>query len=159
MLNTITLEQARNNIEQGIQACQKLLISLEDERQALKDRDTDTLAQVIKDKSTSLLTLEQSSKQRTSWVAAEGPDTVVEQAWIAHIKTLDPKLEDNWLQFKGLLEDCRTHNEINGKMLARSRQVFKRVIAITRGQTDQQPLYTPKGNRGAGKGYHNLGEA
>lgn len=159
MLKTITLEQATRNIEQGIEACQKLLILLEDERQALIDRDTDALARIIKDKSSSLLALEQSSKQRTSWMTAEAPDTVVEHAWVNHLSALSPQLEPQWLQFKSLLDDCRTHNEVNGKMLARSRQVFKRVIAIARGQTDQQPLYTPKGGRGLGKGYHNLGEA
>lgn len=159
MLTTITLEQATSNVEQGIHACQKLLISLEDERTALKERDTDALTRIIKDKSTSLLALEQSSKQRTAWLQADIADADLERAWMEHINALSPELGSQWLQFKSLLEDCRAHNEVNGKMLARNQQVFKRIVSIVRGQTEQQPLYTPKGGRGSGKGYHNLGEA
>lgn len=159
MLKTITLEQATSNVEQGLHACQQLLILLEDERTALKERDTEALTRIIKDKSNSLLALEQSAKQRTAWLQANAADTELEHAWAEHVNALSPELGSQWLQFKSLLEDCRAHNEINGKMLARNQQVFKRIVSLVRGQTDQQPLYTPKGSRGSAKGYHNLGEA
>lgn len=159
MLKTLTLEQATGNIEQGINACQKLLILLEDERNALKARDTQELERIIKDKSTNLLALEQGAKQRTSWLKVNGNEATFEHTWAEHINQLSPALSAQWAQFKSLLEECQTHNEVNGKMLARNQQVFKRLVAIVRGQSDQQPLYTPKGSRGAGSGYHNLGEA
>lgn len=159
MLTTVTHAQAHENIQQSLQACQKLLILLEDERNALKARDTQELERVIKDKSSSLLALEQSAKQRMAWLNSDPTDDALEQKWMAQIDALSPQLSEQWGQFKALLEDCRTHNEINGKMLARNQQVFKRLVAIVRGQTDQQPLYSPKGNRGAVKAYQKLGEA
>lgn len=159
MLNTVTLEQAKHNIEQGINTCQKLLILLEQERDALKTRDTSALEEVIKQKSSNLLALEQGAKQRTAWVQADASQPPAEHEWAQHITQLNPELGRQWLQFKGLLSDCQIHNDVNGKMLARNQQVIKRLVSIVRGQTDSQPLYTPKGNRGAGKGYNKLGEA
>lgn len=159
MLKTPTLEQATCNIEQGINACQKLLILLEDERNALKARDTQELERIIKNKSTNLLALEQGAKQRTSWLKVNGSEAAFEHTWAEHISQLSPALSAQWAQFKTLLGECQTHNEVNGKMLARNQQVFKRLVAIVRGQSDQQPLYTPKGSRKAGSGYHNFGEA
>lgn len=159
MLLTVTHEQAEGNIRQGIQACQKLLILLEDERDALKKRDTKELERIITDKSTSLLALEQGAKQRAAWLKTQANEPAQEQAWTQHVEQLSPELSTQWLQFRRLLEDCQTHNEINGKMLARNQQAFKRLIDIVRGQNHGQPLYTPKGSHGSGSDYHNLGEA
>lgn len=159
MAITVTQAQAHDNIEQGVQACQKLLILLEDERSALKDRSTQELERIIKDKSTCLIALEQTAKQRMQWCNVDVAEAGLDTAWTLHIEQLDPQLLPQWQRFKSLLEDCRTHNEINGKMLARNQQVFKRLVAIVRGQTDQQPLYSAKGNRGAMKAYQKLGEA
>lgn len=159
MTITVSLAQAQANIEQGVEACQKLLILLEDERTALKARDTKELERIIKDKSTCLLALEQTAKQRMEWLSVDATEGGLDSVWSQHIEQLDPQLAPLWQRFKTLLEDCRTHNDINGKMLARNQQVFKRLVAIVRGQTDQQPLYSPKGNRGAMKAYQKLGEA
>lgn len=159
MLSTVTHEQAAGNIKQGIEACQKLLILLEDERNALKKRDTKELERIITDKSTSLIALEQGAKQRAAWITTNGKEPSPEHAWTQHIEQLGSDMAPQWQQFKRLLEDCQTHNEVNGKMLARNQQAFKRLIAIVRGQSHGQPLYTPKGSHGAGSGYHNLGEA
>lgn len=159
MTITVSLAQVQNNIDQGVEACQKLLILLEDERNALKARDTQELERIIKDKSTCLLALEQTAKQRMEWLNVDAAEGGLDGAWTQHIEQLDPQLAPVWQRFKTLLEDCRTHNDINGKMLARNQQVFKRLVAIVRGQTEQQPLYSPKGSRGAMKAYQKLGEA
>lgn len=159
MIAKVTQALVKDNIEQGIQACQKLLILMEDERRALKERDTTALERIIRDKSANLLALEQTAKQRSTWLDADSADAALEQAWLQYIGALDSQLGQQWLQFKSLLDDCRTHNEINGKMLARSQQVVKRLVGMVRGQTDHQPLYSPKGRRGMNNGYHNLGEA
>lgn len=159
MQTKLTQALVKDNIDQGMQACQQLLVLLEDERRALKERDTAALERIIKGKSASLLGLEQAARQRSAWLDKPQTDAGLEHIWLQHLAAFDPELTQQWSQFKVLLEDCRTHNEINGKMLARNQQVVKRLVAIVRGQTDHQPLYSPKGGRGMHKGYHNLGEA
>jgi flagella synthesis protein FlgN len=159
MLSTITREHASTNIEQSIGACQRLLILIEDEREALKDRDTDGLERIIKEKSTNLLTLEVAAKQRFGWLSASAVKDANENAWLAQLAALDRHLEGRWQHLKSLLEECQMHNEINGKILARNQQVFTRLVAIVRGQGDHLPLYSAKGARSNAPGYQTLGEA
>jgi flagellar biosynthesis protein FlgN len=159
MVTTITQEQASSNIEQSINACQKLLILIEEERDALKARDTLALERIIKDKSTNLLALEVGAKQRTAWLQAYVGSGDLEHAWAQQLTHFAPNLTNRWLQFKSVLEDCKAQNDINGKMLARNQQVVKRLVAIVRGQGDNPPLYSPKNGRGGSQGYNKFGEA
>jgi flagellar biosynthesis protein FlgN len=159
MVPTITPEQASSNIEQSINACQKLLILIEEERDALKMRDTVALERIIKDKSTNLLALEVGAKQRTAWLQTSGINGDLEHAWTQQLTHFAPNLNGRWLQFKSVLEDCKAQNDINGKMLARNQQVVKRLVAIVRGQGDNPPLYSPKSSRSSSQGYNKFGEA
>ena len=156
----LTLEIARQHIRQDIHACQNLLALLSTEREALKTRDIQQLEDVIQNKASTLLHLEQSAKQRSLWVAQETKtQQKSETVWLGLLRKLDLQAERDWAEFKELLKQCQEQNEINGKLLARNQQVFARLLAIMRGQGESSPLYTPKGNRGGGYDFQKLGEA
>jgi flagellar biosynthesis protein FlgN len=155
----VTKEAVKNHLRQDINACQNLLNLLEGERQALKARNPQLLEEVIQNKTALLLHLEQSAKQRGQWVSQSGASQKSEAVWLDLLRKLDPATEDTWLEFKDLLKTCQEQNEINGKLLARNQQVFDRLLAIVRGQSENGPLYTAKGNRGAGYNFQKLGEA
>lgn len=158
-MTELTTEAAKNHLRQDISACQTLLRLLDAERQALKARDTQQLEDVIQNKTALLLHLEQSAKQRGLWVSLSGAKQKSETLWLGLLRQLDPALERTWGEFKELLKVCQEQNEINGKLLARNQQVFDRLLAIVRGQSENNPLYTAKGNRGSGYNFHKLGEA
>jgi flagella synthesis protein FlgN len=158
-MTELTQENAKNHLRQDISACQTLLTLLDNERQALKARDPQQLEDVIQNKTALLLHLEQSAKQRGQWVSVAGTKQKSEALWLEQLRKLDPVLERTWGEFKDLLKVCQEQNEINGKLLARNQQVFERLLAIVRGQGENSPLYTAKGNRGNGYNFQKLGEA
>lgn len=158
-MTELTKETAKSHLRQDISACQTLLTLLDTERQALKARDPQQLEDVIQNKTALLLHLEQSARQRSQWVALTGTKQKSEPVWLDLLRKLDPAMESTWGEFKDLLKVCQEQNEINGKLLARNQQVFDRLLAIVRGQGQNNPLYTAKGNRGSGYNFQKLGEA
>jgi flagella synthesis protein FlgN len=150
----------QDHIKQDIHACTQLLQLLDEEREALKSRDLDKLETIIQNKAANLQHLEQSAHQRTNWVAQQGKtDAKPETLWVALIRNIQPGIEQDWDEFKQLLQQCQEQNEINGKLLARNQQVFSRLLSIVRGQDEQASVYTPKGSRETGYQAHKLGEA
>jgi len=158
-MTELTKEIVKNHLRQDISACQTLLGLLDTERQALKARDPQQLEDVIQNKTTVLQHLEQSARQRGQWVALSGAKQKSETLWLGLLTKLDPALESTWNEFKELLKVCQEQNEINGKLLARNQQVFERLLAIVRGQGENSPLYTARGNRRGGYDFQKLGEA
>lgn len=158
-MTELTKENANNHLRQDISACRNLLTLLESERQALKTRNPEQLEEVIQNKTVLLLHLEQSAKQRSQWVTQSGAGQKTETVWLGLLHKLDPSLEKIWVEFRDMLKVCQEQNEINGKLLARNQQVFDRLLAIVRGQNENSPLYTAKGNRGGGYNFQKLGEA
>ncbi len=155
-----TAASLRQHIRQETDACSTLLGLLHTEREALKSRDVDKLEEVIQAKSAFLLQLEQGARQRSQWVPQKTPGGQKSEAlWLDLLRRLDPTLESDWEGFRDLLKQCQDQNEINGKLLARNQQVFARLLSIVRGQNENSPLYTPKGNRGGAGTYQKLGEA
>jgi flagella synthesis protein FlgN len=156
----LTQETLLQHIGQDIDACRNLLQLLNQEREALKSRDLTALEDVIQSKSANLLHLEQSAKQRSTWIAGKvNPNNPAEAAWQTLLRSHAPHVQKNWDELRELLQECQEQNEINGKLLARNQQVFSRLLDIVRGKDENGPLYTAKGGRGAGLNPHKLGEA
>ena len=140
-------------------ACESLLSLMQAEREALQNRDADALGGIIENKVQHLHQLEVSAASRSLWAnkaKAANPD----DAWHQLLHDLSqPELNQQWERLKELMAECRTQNEINGKLLARSQTTFSRILNIMRGQADAPSLYTQKGTKSGGNSSHNFGEA
>lgn len=158
MSKTASFQQIKTNIDGDINACNTLLQLLESERQALKDRDPTTLDGIIEEKTTNLQHLEHSAVQRSAWLGAN-PTIDPQNKWLDLLKQTNQELIPLWKTLQDKLKDCQTQNEINGKVLARNQQIFKRILGIVRGQSAPQDLYTQKGNRSNNGFQQTIGEA
>lgn len=156
---SITPKAIQGQIATDIQACEALLSLFESEREALKQRDSETLDQIIQNKNTYLQTLENSAKLRMAW-AQQMAQNNPEVSWESLIESLsETQVKEQWQTLKKLFKRCKEENEINGRLVARNQQVFGRLIEILRGQTSAPNLYNAKGNAAAKNGSNIFGEA
>lgn len=141
----ISAQQVESQIAGDIAACETLLALLDKEKEALGSKDAEVLASVVEAKVAPLTQLEQSAKQRAMWANISSQDQAGEQ-WNQFLTELNQeKLKEDWEKLKTLTRECQQKNEINGKIIGRSRQVYGRLMDMMRGQTATPNLYTANG--------------
>lgn len=158
-LNNFNAEELQTLLSQDIEACERLIALLGDEREALKNRDHKALETVIRAKAEQLSHLENSARTRGLWAQSVNRSANSDQVWQQIIADQAPDVAESWARLKELLDVCRTENEINGKVLSRNQKTFNRLLSILRGQTASTNLYTSKGGKNASMPGHRLGEA
>lgn len=145
MTDQISAAMVEQLIAHDIAACQNLLALLEQEQEALKNRDAEKLGEIVEGKLSPLKTLEESAKKRTQWTQAASLQEA-SKSWDKMLDDLkNSKLKENWTLLKTLTEECRVKNEINGKILVRNQQVYGRLVDLVRGQTAAPNLYNAVG--------------
>lgn len=154
-----------SQLDTDISACELLLTLLEQEREALANRDIDALDTIIEGKATQLKQLEASAQNRTAWARqylgnnANGLDEI-KKAWQNLVEDAAiPQLKERWESLKTLQNSCKEKNEANGKILARNQKTFNRLLDIVRGQTATPNLYSAAGKSTSGHISHKVGEA
>ncbi|BFM16602.1 hypothetical protein R50073_27850 [Maricurvus nonylphenolicus] len=134
-----------NQVEHDIQICDQLIELLQQESEALKQRQTQTLEGLIPVKNSLLGALANSANQRRSWLQAQGKPTD-ESHWLQLLQEMGgQKLLDQWQIFNDKLSNSQHLNEVNGKMIARGQQTINRLLDILRGQFDAPKLYNQSG--------------
>ncbi len=147
-------------LAEDVAACQALLKLLQSEREALKLRDHQALETIIQNKVTHLQRLETSANTRSQWAQQLNADgKTQEEQWQNLIGEQAPKTALLWQDLKGLLDQCKHENEVNGKILARNQKTFTRLMNILRGQTASTNLYNNKGSNNSHLPGQSIGKA
>lgn len=133
------LEILQREIENGTQ----LLHVLHREHAALTSNAPDILEQAAQDKLHCLKQVEASAAAlaealRTAGVAARAAADYLR----AHP---DTRLGVCWQQGQRILVECRRQNQINGSVIELSRRNTLRALALLRGQSPEQPIYSASG--------------
>lgn len=150
-------------ISQDIQTSGALLKLLKEEHQVLQQRDHTRLGSLIGEKQVLMAQLEQSAKQRSGWVNFLVQRTRLsnEVCWDRLLQELDAvTLPPLWKEFQDLVEDCKKHNDLNGKMIARGQKTLQKLMGLMRGQTvEPSNLYTAKGSTQSQNSSHTVVKA
>lgn len=160
-----SVAQLTQQLKQDTHACESLLDLLNQEKEALANRDMDRLDQLIAAKTEQLELLENSARQRTEWArqylgAGNADVKQVQEAWQSMLETANvPEITATWERLKELQQSCKAANEVNGKILARNHKTFERLLGIVRGQTTTPNLYSASGKSTASHISHKVGEA
>lgn len=145
MTINISAHDVETQIAGDIAACEALLELLDKEKEALGNKDAEVLASVVEAKIEPLTQLENSARQRAMWANISSQDQAGEQ-WNQFLSELNQeKLKEDWEKLKSLTHECHKKNEINGKIIGRSRQVYGRLMDMMRGQVASPNLYTANG--------------
>ncbi|MBU3071143.1 flagellar protein FlgN [Aestuariicella sp. G3-2] len=137
-------------LSQDIQTAGSLLVLLKEEHQILQQRDHTRLGTLVGEKQVLMAKLEQSTRQRSAWVnfLVQRTGMSNEVCWNRLLNELDPvQLPPLWNELQALINECKQHNDLNGKMIARGQKTLQKLMGLMRGQMiEPANLYTAKGS-------------
>ena len=124
-------------------ALEKVLESLDHEREALMDRDAAALELVTKEKQQALAKADDLEQQRL----ALAPDLSAMELLAA-----TPEVASRWEKLLDLTRRCREQNDINGRMIRRQSRRVESTLQLMRGQPNSSGVYGPDGESTQGSG-------
>lgn len=133
-------------ISVDITTAESLIALMTHERELLEQRQHDGLADLIEQKNNLLSSLGENALQRQSLLQSLNLQADAE-GWETLLST-HPALNDcrtPWKKLTQLFAECQRLNEINGKMINRSRQTLGNLLNIVRGQSAAPALYNQSG--------------
>ncbi len=143
---SLNIQFLRDMLLQDANAIEQLKTLLLKERELLEQRKLEGMQEVVSQKDYLLGNLSFSAKQREQLLRSVGLTTDL-TGWEAFLgrdattRTLIPEWQILTQQFI----ECKTANEINGKMINRSKQTLSHLLNLIRGQVATPSLYTQKG--------------
>ncbi len=148
MPNATLLEITRHDIDLS----EQLLALIEQEFQALSERQLDRLEALLGTKQILLKQLDQHAQQRTALLQAHGL-----RADLQGLQALAARLPDGEellalsSQLAQLMEQCKAHNVRNGQIIQANRFVVGKLLNVLQG-TSAPTLYNRRGSQ-TGGGY------
>jgi flagella synthesis protein FlgN len=155
-------EELQAHIDADTAQCKQLLAILNQEQEALKERNVEEVERLLNEKVPILEALENNAKQRQTWAANATSDTSAdnEARWAHLLGSLgSSSIKDKWNALKALYVDVRTQNEVNGKLLSRHQGTLNRLLDIMRGKTASPNLYSATGYSAGAAQSNKFGEA
>ncbi len=141
-------------LQQDLQTVRELNELLLQEREALKGRDYQQQSHLIEEKNRRLNLLD-ANRQKRERLLSTLEQPITKAAWEQLIKNAEnPQLQQLWRSLQEAFAECQEANQVNGKMIGRSRQIFGRLLSIVRGQVETPELYNQKGGRQVTTGNH-----
>ena len=139
---TFSIHQA---IIHDLHASRELLDLLEQEREAMEQRNRKELTDIVSAKTECMQRIDQQAVCRYHILEnlhREGS----EQEWKALVlEQTNDAIKEDWQQLIDTLHQCRHLNEVNGRLISRGQQTLGKLLSILRGQLDPPQLYNQRG--------------
>ncbi len=147
-------------IAQDMASTEQLKNLLLQERELLEKREHDNLPSIIDQKDQLLDALAQNARQRQQLLQNLGLKTNA-QSWedLLSAHTALAPLRESWKALTDAFSECQRLNDVNGKMIARSKQTLGNLLNILRGQVAAPQLYTQSGATTGNVSSHTLAKA
>lgn len=133
-------------LDNDVHTLKQLKEMLDQEQDALKVNDLETLQRIHPEKHTCLEQLRHSARQKVHLLVQMGfrPDSGIETSQF--IQSLGKNaLTERWQQAHQALAECQFVNEVNGRVIAHLQRRVERLTTIIRGQDAQPKLYGKEG--------------
>ncbi|MBE8717628.1 flagella synthesis protein FlgN [Cellvibrio polysaccharolyticus] len=144
-------------ISVDINTSETLIALMNHERELLEQRQHEGLGEVIEQKNQLLSQLGENALQRQALLQSLGLQADAE-GWETLLST-HPALTESrepWKKLTQLFTECQRLNEINGKMINRSRQTLGNLLNLLRGQAAGPKLYNQSGVASGNGGSHSV---
>ncbi|MGK0441350.1 MAG: flagella synthesis protein FlgN [Pseudohongiellaceae bacterium] len=135
--------ELQTTFQKDIPLTVKLLTLLQQEREALENRDYENLNKLLKDKNTIITSLKKHADSRTHALQSAGLQD--EQTTLNHAEKESPPVAKAWRQLAKQWDECQHLNAVNERVLKRTKMVVSQTLDLIRGANNQQKLYDPKG--------------
>jgi flagellar biosynthesis protein FlgN len=143
---SLNIQFLRDMLAQDSDAVTQLQTLLLQERTLLEQRKPEGMQEIVGKKDQLLSNLAFTAKQRTQLLSNAGLSTDL-TGWIEFLSrdALTITLVPEWQTLTHHFIECQTANEINGKLINRSKQTLTHLLNLLRGQVAAPSLYTQKG--------------
>ncbi|GGY72519.1 hypothetical protein GCM10011613_16890 [Cellvibrio zantedeschiae] len=137
----------RDMLAQDSSAIQQLKALLTQEREFLEQRQLQGMQEIVSQKDQLLGNLSYTARQREQILRNAGLTTDL-AGWKAFLErdALTLSLIPAWEALTIEFTECQAANEVNGKMINRSKQTLSHLLNLLRGQVATPSLYTQKGS-------------
>ena len=144
---SLNINYLNDMLVQDSAAVQKLKNLLLQERELLEQRKPDGLQEIVERKDQHLSTLSFNARQRQQLLQAAGL-TANLAGWEELLlrEAASHSLIASWQALTADFIECQKANEINGRMINRSKQTLTHLLNLIRGQVAIPALYTQKGS-------------
>lgn len=143
---SLNIQLLRDMLAQDSNAIQQLKALLIKERELLEQRELEGMQEIVSQKDHLLGNLSYTAKQREQLLRSVGLTTDL-AGWKAFLErdALTLSLIPAWQTLTDEFAECQAANEVNGKMINRSKQTLSHLLNLIRGQVASPSLYTQKG--------------
>jgi flagella synthesis protein FlgN len=143
---SLNIQFLRDMLAQDSNAIKQLKDLLLKERELLEQRQVTGMQEIVSQKDFLLGNLSFTAKQREQLLRSVGLTTDL-AGWKAFLErdALTLSLIPEWQALIDVFAECQASNEINGKMINRSKQTLSHLLNLIRGQVAAPSLYTQKG--------------
>lgn len=143
---SLNLQLLRDMLAQDTHAIRELKALLEQERQLIEQRQLEGMQEIVSQKDQLLDNLSYTARQREQLLRSVGLSTDL-AGWKAFLErdALTFRLAPEWEALTAEFAECQAANEVNGKMISRSRQTMSHLLNLIRGQVAAPSLYSKKG--------------
>lgn len=157
---SLNAQLLRDMLTQDTNAVKQLKDLLLKERELLEQRKLEGMQEIVGLKDHLLGNLAFTAKQREQVLRNAGLPTDL-AGWNTFLSrdALTLALIPEWQTLTNEFIECQTANEINGKMINRSKQTLSHLLNLLRGQVAAPSLYTQKGSTTNHSGSHTVVKA
>lgn len=143
---SLNIDFMRDMLTQDSAAVNQLQSLLLQERQLLETRKLEGMQEILAQKDRLLGVLSFSAKQRAQLLQAAGlPGDMAGWEQLLMRNPATQHLIPDWQILTNDFIECQKANEINGRMINRSKQTLTHLLNLIRGQVAAPSLYTQKG--------------
>lgn len=143
---SLNIQFLRDMLAQDSNAIQQLKTLLVKERELLEQRELQGMQEIVSQKDHLLGNLSFTARQREQILRSLGLATDL-AGWKSFLErdALTLGLIPEWQTLTSEFAECQAANEVNGKMINRSKQTLSHLLNLIRGQVATPSLYTQKG--------------
>ncbi len=144
---SLNIQFLRDMLAQDTSAIQELKGLLMKERELLEQRQLDGMQEIVSQKDHLLGNLSYTARQREQILRnASLPTDLAGWKMFLERDALTLSLIPGWESLTAEFTECQAANEVNGKMINRSKQTLSHLLNLIRGQVAAPSLYTQKGS-------------
>ena len=137
-------------LEKDLTDISNLRATLKEEANALKERDSEKINHLARNKGTLVKQIEDRARAKVKLITASGAQIEAGKVKSGIEALGDPELANLWNESLAQLDDCKQLNQINGLVIERSRARNQKIMDLVRGQHAKPKLY---GNKCAEQAY------
>ncbi|MFT7387449.1 MAG: flagella synthesis protein FlgN [Candidatus Endobugula sp.] len=151
-----SLEAMQIMVDKDKTVSQQLMGLLEHEKAVLKQKNYQSLDDILSKKTPLLDQLKHHANIRRQWLVSLYK-VADESQWSEFVESFErPEISKKWQEVNNNINRCKQLNETNGLLISRGQKTYEQLIFLLKGGNRQSDIYTAKGNKQSIRAYNSV---